>query len=159
MRNIIKNVLLQILLVIATLGVIEGVLRAVDLRYLRMEAPTNIVGSVFRFDPELGWAPSPNSVSTFMTPVRTITVRNNSLGLRDIEQDRTSKPVILVIGDSFVWGYNVNAEERFTEILRKRFPDYAIVNAGVAGYGTDQEYLMLRRLWARWQPSVVLLGI
>jgi len=31
------------------------------------------------------------------------------------------------------------------------------VNAGVSGYGTDQEYLLLGRIWEKIQPSVVVL--
>lgn len=32
-----------------------------------------------------------------------------------------------------------------------------IINAGVTAYGTDQEYLLLRRLWDEFKPSVVVL--
>ena len=47
--------------------------------------------------------------------------------------------------------------ERFTERLRQELPDYRIVNAGVAAYGTDQEYLLLKRLWPIIKPRAVVL--
>ena len=36
-------------------------------------------------------------------------------------------------------------------------PANGIVNAGVSGYGTDQQYLLLRRLWPGIEPAVVVL--
>ena len=56
-----------------------------------------------------------------------------------------------------MWGNDVQAEERFTDLLRTKLPNYDIVNAGVSGYGTDQEYLWLKRLWDRIEPAVVVL--
>ena len=41
--------------------------------------------------------------------------------------------------------------------LRSRIPGYNVVNAGVSGYGTDQEYLLLQRLWPAIEPKVVVL--
>ncbi len=63
----------------------------------------------------------------------------------------------MFLGDSFVWGLDAEADERFTELLRTRVSGYKIVAAGVSGYGTDQEYLLLKRLWAKVQPAVVVL--
>jgi hypothetical protein len=59
--------------------------------------------------------------------------------------------------DSFVWGLDSEANERFTEVLKERIPDYNILAAGVSGYGTDQEYLLLKRLWPKVKPAVVVL--
>ena len=46
-----------------------------------------------------------------------------------------------------------------TELLREKMPEHRIVNAGVTAYGTDQEYLVLRRLWDRIKPNVVVLMV
>jgi GDSL-like Lipase/Acylhydrolase family len=64
---------------------------------------------------------------------------------------------MLFIGDSFVWGVDAEANERFTDLLRSRISNTAIVNAGVSGYGTDQEYLLLQRIWPTFRPAVVVL--
>jgi lysophospholipase L1-like esterase len=155
-RRIVRAVLVQIAIVIATLAVTEVILRVIDLRYLRAHR----VGAdrIYNYDAELGWFPVPNSDVSF-TGMRTIRVRHNSLGLRDIEHDTTPKPTIAFIGDSFVWGYDVEQNERFTEVLRAKMPQQRIVNAGVTAYGTDQEYLLLRRLWDRIKPDVVVLTV
>jgi len=153
-RRILRAVLVQIAIVIATLVVAELVLRVIDLRYLRAHR----VGAdrIYSYDAELGWFPVPNSDVSF-TGIRTIRVRHNSLGLRDIEPDTAPKPTIAFIGDSFVWGYDAEQNARFTELLRARIPEQRIVNAGVTAYGTDQELLLLLRLWDRIKPDVVVL--
>jgi lysophospholipase L1-like esterase len=155
-RRLLRAILLQIAIVLATLVVAELVLRAIDLRYLRAHR----VGAdrIYNYDAELGWFPVPNSDVSF-TGMRTIRVRHNSLGLRDIEPDTAGKPTIAFIGDSFVWGYDAEQNERFTEILRAKLPEQKIINAGVTAYGTDQEYLLLRRLWDRLKPDVVVLMV
>jgi lysophospholipase L1-like esterase len=149
-----RTIATQMLILIATLGVAEIILRVVDLRYLRAHR----VGAerIYNYDAELGWFPVPNSEVSF-TGIRTIKVRHNSLGLRDIEPDATPKLTIAFIGDSFVWGYDAEQGERFTELLREKMPAQKIVNAGVTAYGTDQEYLLLRRLWDQIQPDIVVL--
>jgi lysophospholipase L1-like esterase len=143
------------MIILVTLAATEATLRATDPRYLR-EGAKQGYSLVYRYDEELGWAPAPNSSAPF-TGTRTISVHHNSLGLRDIEHDDAPKPTIMFVGDSFVWGYDVEANERFTEVLRPRMPQARLVNAGVSGYGTDQEYLLLRRLWDRVKPNVVVL--
>jgi lysophospholipase L1-like esterase len=151
-----RTIAIQLLILVATLGAAEVVLRVIDLRYLR----THRVGAdrIYNYDAELGWFPVPNSEVSF-NGMRTIRVRHNSLGLRDVEPGTTPKPSIAFFGDSFVWGYDAEQNERFTEILRAKMPHERIVNAGVTAYGTDQEYLLLRRLWDRIQPNVVVLMV
>jgi lysophospholipase L1-like esterase len=152
----LRAVAIQLLIFIVALGIAEIALRVIDLRYLR----TYRSGAerIYNYDAELGWFPVPNSDVTF-TGTRTIRVRHNSLGLRDIEHDAFPKPTITFVGDSFVWGYDAEQNERFTEVLRAKMPEHRIVNAGVTAYGTDQEYLLLRRLWDRIKPDVVVLMV
>jgi len=144
---------LQLLLLLATLVAVEVVLVVVHPRYLQI-IPWDV--QHFDYDAELGWAPIPR-VAFDDAKMRPIHLAHNSIGLRDIEFVRGSKPVILALGDSLVYGTNVEAEERFTDLLRRQLPEMAVVNAGVSGYGTDQEYLLLRRLWDSVQPNVVVL--
>ncbi|MEJ0076040.1 MAG: hypothetical protein WDO17_11435 [Alphaproteobacteria bacterium] len=155
-RSRLRGVAVQLLILAFTLLAAEAILRAVDLRYLRAHR----VGAdrIYNYDAELGWFPVPNSDVSF-TGMRAIRVHHNSLGLRDIEPDTAPRPTIAFIGDSFVWGYDAEQNERFTELLRAKMPESRIVNAGVTAYGTDQELLLLRRLWERIQPSVVVLVV
>jgi lysophospholipase L1-like esterase len=129
-------------------------LRVADFRMLREGASERSLS--YRYDAELGWVPIPSS-NLIVTNVRTIHAQHNSLGLRDIEFSPDARPTIMFLGDSFVWGLDAEANERFTDLLRPRISGQKIVAAGVSGYGTDQEYLLLKRLWAKIQPAVVVL--
>jgi hypothetical protein len=150
-----REVLVHLAIMAVVLGAAELILRAVDLRELRDSyEPGRAL--LFHHDAELGWAPIPNASGPF-TGSRTVTVRNNSLGLRDVEPAGAHKPTVLFVGDSFVWGYDVEAGERFTDLLRAQLPAARIVNAGVPGYGTDQQNLLLARIWSAIEPDVVVL--
>ena len=150
----LRSACVTLLTAVATLAAVEILLRVVDLRILREGASERSL--TYRYDAELGWAPMPDS-SSIVTNARTIHVQHNRLGFRDIEFQRDARPTMLFIGDSFVWGVDAEADERFTDLLRSRISNFGIVNAGVSGYGTDQEYLLLQRIWPTIQPSLVVL--
>ena len=153
-RGLWRAIALQIALVVVTLAVCEAILRAVDLRYLRESRAG--YGLTYAYDAELGWRPVANTTGQYVG-MRTIRVSHNSLGLRDVELGGPSAKTILFLGDSFVWGYDVETDDRFTERMRADLPQLRIVNGGIAGYGTDQQVLLLRRLWERIKPDVVVL--
>lgn len=138
----------------ATLAALEIVLRIADFRELREGVDERSLN--YRYDAELGWFPAPNS-SSVVTNARSFHAQHNSLGLRDIEFTAEARPTIMFLGDSFVWGLDAEADERFSNFLRTRIASHKIVAAGVSGYGTDQEYLLLQRLWPKIEPAVVML--
>ena|ERR1044071_2123220 len=140
------------LVVAAILG--EVVLR---LFFSKMLArPDDERSLMYSYDKTLGWFPIPNRLA-FLFGSRAFGVTNNSQGFRAPEWTSTDKPGLLFLGDSFVWGYDVNAEERFTEKLQTKHPEWTIYNFGVSGYGTDQEYLLLNRHFDTYKPRVVFL--
>jgi hypothetical protein len=153
-REAFRSVGLSLVMALATLAALEIVLRVADFRELRETLAERSLA--YDYDAELGWAPVPNSSSIIKT-FRTTHYKHNSLGLRDEEFSLDAKPTVMFLGDSFVWGLDSEADERFTELLKPKIPDYKILAAGVSGYGTDQEYLLLRRLWPKVKPAVVVL--
>jgi hypothetical protein len=110
------------------------------------------------YDSELGWR-NRASVSGRFFGTR---VAHNSRGQRDRERSRRKTPGhlrVMVVGDSFVWGYRVNARDRFTNRLEKLLPGSQIMNFGCSGYGQDQEYLLLQREMHRYAPDLVVVGV
>jgi hypothetical protein len=113
-------------------------------------------GLGYHYHQTLGWFPVPNSQTTFADQ-RTISIAHNRNGFRDPEPSLDDRPGVLFLGDSFVWGYNVEVADRFTEKLRARHPERQVYNFGVAGYSTDQEYLMLQQHFKEYHPHIVFL--
>jgi hypothetical protein len=153
-RRILGTFATGLLVTIVTLAVLEIVLRIADFRELRAGVSERSLS--YRYDAELGWAAIPNSTS-MATNARTVAVRHNSLGLRDDEFVPDGAPTILFLGDSFVWGLDAEPHERFSELLKPRIASHKILAAGISGYGTDQEYLLLQKLWPQVNPAIVVL--
>ncbi len=123
-------------------------------------APTRQERAKFwRYDPLLGWSHNPGQRGVLNHRDFSIQVSINSRGLRDEEYPlaRTQKKRMLVLGDSFAWGFGVERRERFTEVLGARHADWELINAAVSGYGTDQELLYLKYRGLDFRPDVVLL--
>lgn len=112
--------------------------------------------TLFQYDQLLGWKPKPLISEDYNGSV-SFHVTQNSRGFRDTEHGVKEKPRILVLGDSFVWGYDVENDEIFTAKMRKMMPEFEIVNMGVSGYGTDQELILLSSVFDEYKPDLVII--
>ena len=117
-------------------------------------------------DPELGWRNRADlraeaTGPTLQFPVFRYQVTMNSRGLRDSEHP-LEKPEgvkrIVVLGDSFAWGWGVDDGFSFPDVLEKRLgPQVEVINLGVPGYSTDQELLWFEREGKLYEPDLVIL--
>ena len=114
----------------------------------------NELNTAYHFHGLFGWHPTPRFEGELAGSTR-YSVRHNSLGFRDRELDPKQGPRLLVLGDSFVYGYDVNEGERFTDLLADQLPNWEIINLGVSGYGPAQEYLLLQHYFEQYKPDVV----
>jgi hypothetical protein len=75
-------------------------------------------------------------------------VRTNHAGFRCQHEVTTRKPPgtvrVLLFGDSFTAGEGVSDACRFGDLLERRWPAVQILNFGLPGTGTDQQYLIYR---------------
>lgn len=119
-----------------------------------------------QYHPVMGWVNKP----TMEGKVRLARNENiyfhrkhNSKGLRSSREFDYEKPPgvrrILLIGDSFFWGFCVDDRSVVSEALQRRLgPGYEVINGAVTGYGTDQELLWLAEEGFKYQPDIVILG-
>lgn len=115
----------------------------------------------WKYDSVLGWAHQPGQEGIFETPQFRTAVHINENGLRDRphsyeRQDETER--VLVLGDSFAWGYGVEELERFSQLLEKSL-DVEVINAGVSGYSTDQELLWYRSEGIKYETDLVIVVV
>lgn len=122
-------------------------------------------------DEKLGFRLVPNYEMRHVTSDFDKFIKINSLGFRDHEHTKRKDPStfrILALGDSFTLGLGVNLEESYSKILETRlnnnndgsvYKNYEVINAGVDGYGTEQEYLYYSELGKEYAPDLVILGL
>ncbi len=101
-----------------------------------------------QFDDEMGWRPLPDISGRHQRQDFSVLVQQNQFGLRGpntMRREKTSMSTrMLVLGDSFVWGYGVDQEQVFTE-PKVHQSGTELINFGVSGYGPDQEYIFYLR--------------
>jgi Lysophospholipase L1 and related esterases len=155
-RGILINLALIIVSTLFTLSLCEIALRLVGFKPLYVSPERD---RFWKYDSLLGWAHQPGQEGIFETPQFRTVVRINENGLRDRQhsyerQNDTER--ILVLGDSFAWGYGVEESERFSQLLEKSL-DVEVINAGVSGYSTDQELLWYRTEGIKYETDLVIL--
>jgi hypothetical protein len=113
------------------------------------------------YHPERGFALTPNAGTRLRGPEFDTTIRINAAGFRmDREPSVERAPGtrrIIVLGDSFTFGHGVDVQDRFGEILEREIDALEVINLGVPGTGTDQQYLLLRDEGFRYAPDLVVL--
>src|SRR4051794_7794493 len=121
-----------------------------------------------RYHPVYGFFHQPGARGWFRTSEFTSYVQVNSRGLRDRETT-LPKPDglyrILMLGDSFVEGAQVNLEQTLPKQLERQLGGgqggtshpLDTVNAGNAGFGTAQELLFLEHEGPIYRPNLVIL--
>ena len=116
-------------------------------------------------DERLGHFHVPGFDGWIKAPEFTTRVTINPQGLRDRRREY-AKPAgtyrILLLGDSFVEAVQVEQPEGIAEQLEgvlnwESARPVDVINAGVAAYGTGQEYLLLDQIGERYQPDLVVL--
>lgn len=82
-------------------------------------------------------------------------IETNSQGFRSGERD-PAKPVIAVVGDSYVFGHGVNNHETNPSYLQQEFPELYVLNAGVDGYNIEQQALTMQHKVTPLNPELVV---
>lgn len=158
MKRKYRDLLQNILLLFVTLTIFFAVFEIV----MRVIYPDETDRQFIEYDSLLGWKNKANTEGIHKISESTSSVKINSKELRDEEYEYTKDSGtfrILVFGDSFTWGYGVEAEEIYTEVLEDKLgDDFEVINMGVPGYGADQEYLLLKREGIKYAPDLVIFG-
>jgi lysophospholipase L1-like esterase len=122
----------------------------------------------WRVDTQLGWTHQPNlDVSTVSDQFGwQIVFQTNPDGVQPSSARRAKAPGVLRImlfGDSVVVGRSVPEPDRVHRQLeaafRARGRRVEVINAGVQGYSTDQELLLMKRLLPLYSPDLVGLAV
>jgi len=162
-RHRLAPLLLLIVSTLLTLAILEG-----SVRFLRRgEGGGKEEAEIVRYteyDPILGWRKRPGARVVYHRREYTVELAVNRRGLRDPERGYEAPPGtmrLLALGDSFIEGYTVALPQTATQVLESSLAfagcPAEVINAGTAGYSTDQELLFYLTEGHRYSPRIVLL--
>jgi len=162
-----RTIVVQFVVCIGLLLLLEAGTRLLGVHFPAITRPEQQHGGLWTYDRSKGWfhRPGAHGSSPLGGPDRA-EIRTNSLGLRGAEiADHKPDGVkrVLVFGDSYVFGVGLDEEHTLSARLERMLgaggERYEVVNLGVAGYSTDQEYVLFRELATRLSPDVVILVV
>ena len=157
-KNWLINAALLMGSLIASVIIAEILLRIIGFSYLNFQEYDNLVGR----------KPWPNAEGWFQEEGK-VYIKINSDGWRGHEYSKKKHKNVLriaVLGDSFTEAYQVALENTFWSILEQKLncskafgnKNVEVLNFGVSGYGTDQEFLILKNHVWNYSPDIVLLA-
>jgi hypothetical protein len=161
--NVLSGVGLAVAATIAAGAMIEAGFRVHHFLH-----PSTAKGFFWVRNAEYGWGlapgregPSFDDHGEFRTDVRI-----NSRGLHDLEHPYVKSPDsfrVLVLGDSYIEGLQVDLEQMFGRLLERRLNARSsrpveVISAGVSSWGTDNELLYFRHEGYKYRPDLVLLA-
>jgi len=134
-------------------------------RYYLSLASGGNEGDGARHHATLGWEHEPGARLRLSRSEYTLDLQFNSKGLRGPERAFQKPPGtkrVLLLGGSFAEGYTVSEEATARSVLEQLLDRSAcgsleVLNGGVAGYATYQEYLFFKTEGHRYEPDIVVL--
>jgi hypothetical protein len=105
---------------------------------------------VIEFDPAIGWRPKKNLNAYCGFEAGTFHVKTDSQGWPGKASIAESK--VIVFGDSYAFGFGVNAKELFSELN----PKLSIKAIGAPGYNMVQQLILMHQLQSQLSGKLVV---
>ncbi len=166
-RRVVSTIAVRLLLAGVILGLEFAALEAA-LRYRSGSEAAPGFQALFMQVGQAGYRPRPGAHTRYVTDQFTTDLRINAQGVRDDEDLGPKAPDerrVLVLGDSLVMAVQVPLEDTFGKRLERRLnawdPSHRwrVINGGVQGYGSVEEWLFYRDVAAAFDPDIVLVVV
>lgn len=123
-----------------------------------LPAPEYYMPHVFVPDKDISWTLEPNATSRHdhIAGDFSVLVTTDRHGFR-ANPFKTGNRGLMILGDSFTFGFGVENHESFPGVLARRMPDWNVFNAGyTGGMALDTQFVYLREHYHELQPRVVV---
>ncbi|MEW6202538.1 MAG: SGNH/GDSL hydrolase family protein [bacterium] len=164
MRSVSKLALFWLISFILSFAILVSLLE-VSLRVFYPQFQYPFPKGLFVNDEKLSYRPAPNFCGKIRHIDYQVEICTNSHGLRDKEipwNEKKDVKRILVLGDSHAMGYSVAMEDTFSKVLERKLnmidPEWEVINAGVSGWGTIQEFEYLKTEGYKYKPDIIILA-
>ena len=113
----------------------------------------------------LGYRMLPNSKGLDQEREISFIIETNSNGLRDIDYDYDipkGRRRIIVVGDSFTFGYGVDNQYTYPKVLERELNKYGraeVINAGMLSNSLAQDMHCLKEALQHYRADIALLGL
>lgn len=162
--SLVARLLAPIVLVLVTLLLCELLLRA----WFNLFPPLNHTllppgkAGLHMFKPSDGnafYAVMPNYSQTFLRHEFRVDVRSNNIGLREEKDYDGGKVDIAFIGDSYTFGWGVEAGERYSDVVGETFPELNVLSYAYPNGHAPVNYLAFLQQNPQLMPDVLVLGL
>lgn len=148
-----RKMAMAIVTIVAAAIVLEGAARIAQTLYDDFVEP----GDWYVYSTDLGWEPRPGFSGRIYEEDREL----DSEGFLSVDTAQvagTSKPRVVTLGDSTTFGYGVDVNETFAELLDDAMPGVDVINLSVPGYTSYQGYKVMLRQVDRLAPFAVVVS-
>lgn len=119
--------------------------------------------NLFEYHPVLGYRFIPGIRARVHHEAGGYFVKANQAGFRCEHEVTAEKPAdtfrILVFGDSYTAGDGVSNGHRYSDILEEHFEKTEVLNFGLPGSGTDQQYLAFREFARNIEYDLLIVSV
>ena len=156
-KNLTQNLILAIAATIIILVIAELFIRLADPQIVNYT----------QFDSMLMYKHVPNFEFRYFRQEFDNNIKFNSKGLREREyayEKENNVYRILILGDSFTEALQVDLDSSFPKVLEEKLNSrlsnkYEVINAGIGGYGTENELLFYEFEGKKYEPNLVILAV
>lgn len=106
-------------------------------------------------DPVLGWK-NPADYRFISHNRKQASMNNYGMRNGQVQMEKSGRYRIAVLGDSFTAATQVADHEVFTSMIQEACAGVEVLNFGVSGYGTTQEFIQYQRLVNKFSPDLVI---
>ena len=128
----------------------------------RLEAPPPLHRQLMQYDEMFGYRFVPGLKVRIPHEGGGYLVKTNAAGFRcnrEATPQKNAAHRVLVFGDSYTAGDGVSNGKRYSDVLEEHLPDSEVLNFGLSGSGTDQQYLIYREYAKKLDFDAVVISV
>jgi lysophospholipase L1-like esterase len=117
---------------------------------------------LMQYDPVLGYRFAPGLKLRIPHEGGGYLVKTNRDGFRcdhQVTHGRNRAHRVLIFGDSYTAGDGISNGKRYADVLEDQLPDTEVLNFGLSGSGTDQQYLIFQQYAGKIEYDAVVISV